>query len=113
MKLLLIRRGDYEEHQIEHARLMQRPNDLIMQTGIVIRSTLGLRIGWHLEHIAHQDQDAFNQQILLLAAYGKCLKRETNKRWGKYIKSQNNKENVLRQIPVLESKQQIPRVNLK
>lgn len=74
MKLLLIRRGDYKEHQIQHSCLMQRPNNLIVQTGIVVRTALGLRICWHLEHIAHKHQDTFNQKILLLAAYGKGLK---------------------------------------
>jgi len=42
MELLLIRRGDHKKHQIQHSRLMQCPNDLIMETGIVVSPALGL-----------------------------------------------------------------------
>lgn len=95
MKLRLIRRGDYEQHQIQHACLMQCPNHLIMQTGIVIGTTFCLRIGRNLQHITHQHQYAFNQQILLLAAYGKGLEWER-----KATLKVSIIKNVLRQIPV-------------
>lgn len=99
MELRLIRRGDYEQHQIQHASLMQCPNHLIMQTGIVIGTTFCLRIGRNLQHITHQHQYAFNQQILFLAAYGKGLEWVEGGRWEATLKVSIIK-NVLRQIPV-------------
>lgn len=74
MILIFVLRTDDVEHEIKDVGLMQRPNHLVVQAGVVVGTTLDIRTGGHLQHVANQHEHSFDQQALLLGTFGPILR---------------------------------------
>lgn len=73
MVLVLERRAAQVQDQLQHAGLLQCPQHLIVEAGIVVGAPLGVRAGRHGEHVANEDENALDQEALLLGAFRPVL----------------------------------------
>ena len=62
---LLLTPGDVEQ-QVLHAGLVQHPEDLIVDGGVVFRPALPPHVGRHLQDVPDEDQHPLDDQLVVL-----------------------------------------------
>ena len=76
--LLRVAAGD-EEEQVLHLGLVQHPEHLVMNRGVIISPAFSANVGGNLENIADKNQDPLNDQFVILQSLVPVLTQQSFK----------------------------------